>query len=266
MPLPPSPREIYEYNPLEEVICQLRFPAILAVSANTPVQFQDRVRGGYPWYEELNDSIPPPSVPFPEEIRQLIASVPFPHNQGLTRYQFLTPDKTRSISLAQDFIAVSEQHYSRWETFREEVQFGERVLNETYSPSFYNRVGLRYFDVLSRRKIGLADTPWSELLTSSFLGILGDIHLADDIEEFQVESLLAIPGIDDARLRVRHGLAREETNDEEVYLIDADFHINQMCEREDVFKILDEFNAWGGHLFRWATSEKLRSALKPTTI
>ena len=38
-------RCIYTNNQLMEVICQLRFPTILAVGAREPVDFQDAVRG-----------------------------------------------------------------------------------------------------------------------------------------------------------------------------------------------------------------------------
>ena len=36
-------RCIYRNNQLAEVVCQLRFPTILSVGANDPVEFQDGV-------------------------------------------------------------------------------------------------------------------------------------------------------------------------------------------------------------------------------
>ena len=41
-------RCIYENNQLGEVICQLRFPEILAIGANLPVDFQEAIRGVFP--------------------------------------------------------------------------------------------------------------------------------------------------------------------------------------------------------------------------
>ena len=129
-----------------------------------------------------------------------------------------------------------------------------------------NRVGLRYIDVLVRGKLGLSDTPWSELLNSSFIGMLGDCDMADDMQELQVDSLLTIPDVEQGQVRLRHGLARDDTGDEQVYVIDADFHTNRRCEADDVFNALDKFNRWGGCLFRWAASDRLRTALGPTKI
>ena len=39
-----SPRCRYGTNQLVEVICQLRFPEILTISANPPAEFQDAIR------------------------------------------------------------------------------------------------------------------------------------------------------------------------------------------------------------------------------
>ena len=38
--------DLYHYarSPLVEVICQLRFPAILSIGANDPVDFQEAIR------------------------------------------------------------------------------------------------------------------------------------------------------------------------------------------------------------------------------
>ena len=39
-----EPRCIYRKNQLAEVICQLRFPEILKISAEAPVAFQEAIR------------------------------------------------------------------------------------------------------------------------------------------------------------------------------------------------------------------------------
>ena len=57
MPFPTSDREVYENNPLNEVICQIRYPAILRVAAETPSDFQEAIRDKYPMYEEKIPSL-----------------------------------------------------------------------------------------------------------------------------------------------------------------------------------------------------------------
>lgn len=266
MSFPHTSREIYSTNPLEQVICQIRYPAVLIISASSPAQFQDSIRSSYPLYEvQKNPTVQPPAG-VPKEIADLLTAVPFPAVPQLSEHHFLAESRARQISLTQNFIAVTEYQYSRWEDFRKEVKLAEQVLRETYTPAFYNRVGLRYIDVLDRGKVGLSDTPWSELFNSSFIGMLGDCAIAGDVQELQVESLLRIPDVENGKVRLRHGLTKAEPDSKQVYFIDADFYTDQRSESDDVFNALDKFNKWGGDLFRWATSDKLRTALGPTRI
>jgi uncharacterized protein (TIGR04255 family) len=39
-----SPRVIYGRNPLEQVICQIRFPTILKIDTELPAAFQEQIR------------------------------------------------------------------------------------------------------------------------------------------------------------------------------------------------------------------------------
>ena len=50
-------RCLYEKNQLVEVICQLRFPTILSISAKEPVEFQEAIRADYPQYAKKVQTI-----------------------------------------------------------------------------------------------------------------------------------------------------------------------------------------------------------------
>lgn len=52
-------RCIYRSNQLGEVICQLRFPEILTISANLPVQFQEAIRDEFPQYLRRQENTAP---------------------------------------------------------------------------------------------------------------------------------------------------------------------------------------------------------------
>ena len=171
-----SPREIYRVNPLDQVICQIRYPSILSITATSPAQFQDAIRSNYPLYEEQKNSILLPAGT-PKEITDLLAKTPLSSIAQPPEHHFLAESRAKQISLAQSFIAVTEHQYGRWEGFREEIIRAECVLRETYAPAFYNRVGLRYIDVIVRSKLGLSDTPWSQLFNSTFIGMEGSAKL-----------------------------------------------------------------------------------------
>ena len=54
----------YQYvrSPLVEVICQLRFPAILTINTKEPAEFQEAVRHGFPRYAARKEQLPPKVV------------------------------------------------------------------------------------------------------------------------------------------------------------------------------------------------------------
>ncbi|HQU44113.1 MAG TPA: TIGR04255 family protein, partial [Pirellulales bacterium] len=61
MPLPEFPRVIYGKNPLEVVICQLRFPPILRIGAELPAEFQERIRKDYPEFRDRSAALGMPA-------------------------------------------------------------------------------------------------------------------------------------------------------------------------------------------------------------
>jgi uncharacterized protein (TIGR04255 family) len=63
MAFPEAPRVIYEKNPLDEVLCQLRFPTVLKIDAEPPAAFQELIRADYPFYERKPTFKLPPGLP-----------------------------------------------------------------------------------------------------------------------------------------------------------------------------------------------------------
>lgn len=57
MPFPPTPRVRYELNPIQEVICQLRYPPILRIGAEAPAAFQEVIRKDYPLYSSVRPEL-----------------------------------------------------------------------------------------------------------------------------------------------------------------------------------------------------------------
>lgn len=100
---------IYQRNPIREVICQLRFPAILEIGTQEPAAFQKRVKASYPLYKKED-----PGRQLPPELLSLLGQLPgtpLPSPGERITYKFLTEDTSRFISLAQQFVAVSETRY-----------------------------------------------------------------------------------------------------------------------------------------------------------
>jgi uncharacterized protein (TIGR04255 family) len=259
VPIPVTPRAIFARNVLAEVICQLRFPTILSISSADPSQFQDRVRETYPLYERDN------SVDIPEELRGLLTELPIGGQQ--VRHNFSSADGKRAISLASDFLALTDRAYTRWENFGPEVLRALGALNDIYHPAFLTRVGLRYRDLVDKTAIpGIADTPWDQLINPTLIGPLGAEPLRNDVEAQQATVILRLDEVPNARVRIHHGTAKLKEGGHLVYFFDADFSVAERTEIANVEHILDTFHRASGNLFRWAISPALSQALQPNPI
>ena len=55
-PFPDVPRQVWKENLLREVICQIRFPKLLVIDRDIPVEFQQSIYRRYPILEEKEGS------------------------------------------------------------------------------------------------------------------------------------------------------------------------------------------------------------------
>jgi len=264
MLFPESPRVVYKKNSLAEVICQLRFPTILRIGASELADFQDKVRQDYPLY-----SLQEPSIEFPQlpkELSSIIQQLNMPKPPGSTTHRFSTTDSQRFISLSQDFLALAETAYVNWNLFRGELEKAEKALREVYRPAFYSRIGLRYQNVISRKNLALADKKWEELIQTHIVAELGAREVADAIVATRTQSVIRTSDVPGGQVRLTHGLVKPPGSDEQCYLIDADFSIEQKEGLSEPFEILDRFNRLAGRLFRWAITDTLHGAMEPENI
>lgn len=257
MVFPSSDRVLYGNNPLQQVICQLRFPPILRIDSDNAADFQDEIRDDYPLYSE-EDSMQ--DLPLPEPLVKLINAGPRPNPVK----KFSSPDQQWTVSLAQNFIALTAERYERWEGFRDRLCRGVIALQQIYKPAFYTRVGLRYRDVIYRSNLELHDVPWSELLAPSIVSELAS-DLAHAVREVNHVTLIDL-GNGQGRARIRHGLANDTETDEEVYHIDADFFSDERTECDAVNQKLDFFKTQAARFFRWCLTERLHDAMDPQPL
>ena len=261
MPFPHTPRAVYRKNPLVEVICQLRFPAVLAIAAESPYKFQEKVRQSYPVYEKVEDALG-----FPKALATILAQLPMQPPGEPLRHNFLTEDRTRFISLTQEFISVTTTAYERWESLREAMRLAEEAAREVYGPAFYTRVGLRYQDAIRKEALGLQNDRWASLISPHFAGLLAADAVQDEVRLSQSITVLQLAEVKGALVHIRHGLANLPPAKELAYVIDTDFYTQERCTGEQAFATLDTFNQLGGDLFRWAITPRLSTALEPEPV
>jgi uncharacterized protein (TIGR04255 family) len=260
MYLPESERVIYERNPLIQVACQLRFPPILKISHQDPVEFQDEIRFQYPLFESTQPQVP-------SEISQAIQQFGLPLLSDLT-YSFKSEDQRWQLFITKDFITLSTSAYERYEQFQKRFREAIDVFERIYNPSFYTRVGIQYQDLIIRSKLGLEEKGWSDLITKHVASELYDSELAPSIQSIIKNLTLKT---EHGQINFKHGLVTvkepERSNDEVAYLLDADFYTEQKIERGgNVWNILGQFNQSARKLFRWSITDALHNAMQPQAV
>lgn len=261
---PDSPREEYRNNPIEEVICQFRFPPILKIGTTTPAEFQDRIRTQFPLYQP-QDALPL----MPDQVRGILSQLGVDNllgSQFPSVHQFVTEDGTSTVSLQTDFIALRVTKYERWECFREQLESIERSFRNIYEPQFYSRVGLRYRDVIIRENLGLDGVAWSELLNRDLVGFYGRSEATELVTQAVAATQMELPNIENAQMTLQYGLQAPTNESPSSYFIDADIAIEQRTELNDAFPLLNQFNRAAGNIFRWAISDTLRDAMGPDPL
>jgi len=111
MPFPESPRVIYRKNPLDRVICQLRFPPILKIDTETPAQFQECIRGNFPEFRLKEEATLLTPAGISQELnaemfRQIMPS-------ETKNYEFSSEDSIWKVNLTRTFLSLSTTKYIR---------------------------------------------------------------------------------------------------------------------------------------------------------
>jgi uncharacterized protein (TIGR04255 family) len=259
LPFPEFPRILYDKNPLEFVICQLRFPPILKIEADLPSGFQEAVRSQFPLF---SDARPTAGVGLPPELSKLLgAMLPTPMPRT---YEFASADSTWQITLTRESLALTCRKYKRWEEFRTVFVGALSALSENYAPSFFSRIGLRYRDVICRSELNLAKVPWNELLRAE---LAGEFHspIANNITIANHQLVLAMSN-GRAQALIQHGIAPRQPDQEICYYIDNDFSTEQRSSTNDAMETLDYFSKQSWRLFRWCIGDRLHDAMGPRPI
>lgn len=251
MPFPESTRVVFEKNPLVEVTCQLRFPRLLRLDNERPVDFQEVIRKDYPEYSEQH------GVSIPE-----MPGVTQPNSLTRPLHSFKSQDGEKQVGLSSDFIAFSTTRYDNWEQYFSELQpvIGEFI--SLYAPAYFNRTGLRYKNLIKRTVLDLApNSSWSELLKGPVLGELGDDQIAQATEMAYRVSVIRLANTTPSQVRVQHGFVFSKDDDEKCYIVDADFYSEEKLNWDGAESLLAIFRKKSGHLFRWMITPRLAELL-----
>ena len=249
----------YGAHPIAEVICQLRFPEILAVGAADPVEFQEAIREQFPRFLRRQEQPLPKLTGTP-------GNMSLQKQQPVTNYQFGSADGTWRVNLTNQFISLTCTNYTCWEDFAAHLDQPLAAFIQVYKPAYFERVGLRYLNFISRAALGLEGVPFSELIAPCYLGPLMEADVAETAaSRCSVDCEMAIRGGCRVKLHAGPGLVkRGGKEDREVkFIFDQDLYMPGQLPLNLAAGALQTLHAQAGSIFRGAITEKLHEAMKP---
>ena len=255
-----NPRVHYDKAQLAEVICQLRFPAILSIGAREPVDFQDAVRGMFPRYAAAEEQpAPRPAAPGvkPETPRPVI------------NHNFISADGHWKLNLTHGFISLSTVAYPGWEGFGQRFDLPLAQFIRIYQPAFFQRIGLRYVNIFSRRDLELEGELWRDLIAAPYLGVLAE----EDVDEARtrkcsVDVDLELDSSCRARVHAGPGMIKKNipnapADNEVKFILDLDLYMAGQIDPRMAAAGLETLHGHSTPIFQGAITDKLHTALEP---
>ena len=237
--------------PLREVICQIRFPPILAISEKSPADFQETIRDRFPNLETEQELL----VEFAaDQMRRAGVRPP--------TFRFQDRDRIKTVSLSIDFVALSTQGYISWESFADDLRYIVDALIEVYRVQYSTRLGLRYINSLNEQNTG----------SSSFYPEVIDI-IRPELTCLLRTDAIANPYIAINQIRVRHeeGIFSfqsgviEEDKAPLSYVLDFDQYTEDeiTLDAQELLELCDRYHALIYNAFRWSIKPEKLAIFEP---
>ena len=249
----------YRSNQIAEVICQLRFPEILSIGTTAPAAFQDAIRDEFPQFIRRQD------LPAPK-ITGMPGHLSLENQPGVINYQFSSADGTWRVNLTSRFISLTCNRYSSWEDFAKKLDKPLAAFIQIYKPAYFERIGLRYLNFISRYELGLEGVPFSQLIAPCYLGpLMEEDVLEANSTRCNIDAELNIRG--GCRLKVHAGpgfVKKNGKSDQEVkFIFDQDLFMPGQVPVNLSAGALQTLHAQAWSIFRGAITDQLHNAMDP---
>lgn len=245
-------RCLYRNNQLGDVICQLRFPEILTINTTVPAEFQEAIRSVFPRYSVSSEV---PASP--------------PGAQATPNYQFTTLDGVWRVNLTDKFISLACRQYTCWEEFAGKLDGPLAAFIQIYKPACFERVGLRYLNFISRKALSLEGTPFRDLISGCYLGVLAE----DDVPEASsmrcsTDTELSLRGGCRVKIHAGPGMIRinNQPDPEVRFIFDQDLYMPGSIPVHLSTGALNTLHSQAFPIFRGAITDLLHNALEPDAL
>jgi uncharacterized protein (TIGR04255 family) len=257
-----SERCIYKKNFLDQVICQLRFPEILSIETELPAQFQEAIRSEFPKYACTKDKPAPKLMGTPGNLRM-------EQQPECNNYHFVSADGVWRVNLTSKFISLACSRYTRWEDFARKLDKPLAAFIKIYKPANFERIGLRYVNLLAREAVDIADVSFRDLLNPCWIGPFAE----DDVQEASVTRYTA-----DSEINIRGGCRVKihtgpvlvtrggKTDPQPKFAFDQDLYMTGNIPITYSAGSLETLHSQAFSIFRGAITDTLHNAMEPQSI
>jgi len=255
-------RQIYRKNPLDKVICQLRFSEILSIETNLPAEFQEAIRDEFPQYACRRELPAPKLMGTPGNLRM-------EKQPECNNYHFASADGVWRVNLTSRFISLACYRYTCWEDFARKLDKPLAAFIKIYKPAFFERLGLRYVNLISRNALELADVPYRDLINPCWLGPIAEEDVLETAAtRSAVDSEIAIRG--GCRVKIHAGpvLVNRggKTDSEPKFAFDQDLFMTGNIPVNYSAGSLETLHSQAYPIFRGAVTDMLHEAMEPESI
>lgn len=229
-----------ENPPLTEVICQVRFPAILQISPEDISMYQKAVREQFPRYA----------------VEQQIGIELLAQNASSRKkiHRFRDKANETTLSFSDDFFSVNTTKYQGWKHFANNLGLASDVMLSVFDLSHTTRIGLRYVNKLTL--INTGKTNFSELVSlmrPELTSLLRAEVLSNPVMLTHIRD-----NFDDNIFSFRFG-AIKEASEEKTFLLDFDLYTEEVLDLsiDNILNQCDYYHDIIYNAFQWSFSDEI---------
>lgn len=158
-------------------------------------------------------------------------------------------------------LSITTTKYTSWNEFKSKFQKPFDAFVLIYKPILFTRIELRYVDIFDRSHYNLDNTPWSELITPGFIGLLSS-KVEAEVKSYS--SLNEIKLMDEmGNIRISTSLGQRLPEKIQCFIVDTTFYLEKQSEKDEVMTKLDYYRNQATKLIRFMVTDKLHNAMAP---
>lgn len=237
-------------SPLNEVICQVRFPPILKIASEPPAEFQDAVRERFPLFE-LEQGL---TLRMPDSEKSEQGMLEF----SSKIYRFKTPEGKANAGLSTDFFAIGASQYAHWNDFKRDISLVRDATQRAYHPSYATRIGLRFINRFTLENTGSSTKDELLGLFRPQMTCLVETNAWDEPQDLAMQMLL---NDDSGKLSIRSLFSHE--NGRPIFVLDFDYFEEGQLAFDSIIERLDRFHQRIYDAFRWSIDDESLERFEP---